>query len=63
MTDNRPDPMQDYEGYLLWGECHACPKCEGTGLVDMDDDLQMECTHCDGSGIDPSACEEMDDEQ
>ena len=53
-----PDPMQDYEGYCLWCECHQCQACDGTGEVhrdnNVDDDLMRECPACGGSGIDPS---------
>lgn len=48
-----PDPTVDFEGYLLWGELHACRTCEGTGECTGDDDIDRGCLACQGSGIDP----------
>lgn len=49
-----PDPMEDWEGYLLWCECFACTACDGIG-EDCDDGEHWVCPRCEGTGIDPSA--------
>jgi hypothetical protein len=53
MTDDCPDPMQDYEGYLLWCECHPCGMCHGVGEIDCGDEtVTVPCAACNGSGVD-----------
>jgi DnaJ-class molecular chaperone len=64
MNPTCPHPMEDPEGYAHWCEMNACPWCYGTGSVDDDryDDMEMDCPACQGSGIDPSACDPPGDD-
>lgn len=55
MIDSMPDPMVDFEGYMLWYELHECPRCSGTGGTD-DASHSEPCRLCDGTGI----CEPID---
>ena len=54
-----PDPLTDFEDYVLWCECHACAACDGLG---KDCDPNWVCGHCDGTGIEPGSGDECDDE-
>lgn len=53
-----PDPHEDYEGFCLWQEMHACTYCDGVGEEDDDDCDLWVCPRCGGSGIEPGACVE-----
>lgn len=62
-SDHAPNPMEDWVGYMLWCELHACHYCDGTGEVSGDyDGEERECRECDGSGIDPFASETIEDD-
>lgn len=39
-----------------------CPDCDGTGLIDKDDDLDHTCPTCDGSGFLPRDYDQFDDD-
>ena len=61
-----PDPLTNFEDYVLWCECHACPACEGLGSDDIEDPHDpdyphWECGFCNGTGIEPGAEDECDE--
>lgn len=58
MSDPCPDPVNDPDGYGEWREAHACPACQGEGLLaGIDAEPESECPLCDGTGVDPDAYE------
>jgi hypothetical protein len=52
-----PDPCEDYEGYCLWQEMHACTYCDGVGEEEDSEwgTRPWVCPHCEGTGIEPGA--------
>lgn len=54
--DRCPDPMFDWEGYMIWCDTHACRTCEGAGevIAGLSGQWLRECPFCEGSGVDPA---------